>query len=251
MRRDVRREARRPAHRHRRARHWSTRGFRAGKRRRQDLPRVVRVPERAHDGDVRVHEHARDGGVPRSGAYRGRVRAGAGDGRPGARSSGWIRWRCGFAITRTSTRRKSRPYSSGTLARCLEEGAKRFGWAGRSSRSNDGGRVDKIAHNPGNAQTTSKRGGPSPPAPAPAATRIRTRGADLAGRRWAASLRHRAHPPRRIHRRAHRHAGPRHRRPHHPRPGRRRSVRRATRPTFASSSAIRSARPTPRTRGAR
>lgn len=35
---------------------------------------------------------------------------------------------------------KSRPYSGGSLARCLEEGARRFGWPDVRSRSNDAGR---------------------------------------------------------------------------------------------------------------
>ncbi len=42
---------------------------------------------------------------------------------------------------------KSRPYSGGNLARCLEEGARRFGWAERRSRSIDPGRRETMAHN--------------------------------------------------------------------------------------------------------
>jgi xanthine dehydrogenase YagR molybdenum-binding subunit len=41
---------------------------------------------------------------------------------------------------------KSRPYSGGSLARCLEEGARRFGWADRRSRSKDTGRGKTMTH---------------------------------------------------------------------------------------------------------
>lgn len=39
---------------------------------------------------------------------------------------------------------KSRPYSGGSLGRCLEEGARRFGWTGRRPRSSDGARGEMV-----------------------------------------------------------------------------------------------------------
>lgn len=44
---------------------------------------------------------------------------------------------------------KDRPYSSGSLGPCLEEGARRFGWAQRHSRSHDAGRGKTMAQDSG------------------------------------------------------------------------------------------------------
>ena len=71
---------------------------------------------------------------------------------------------------------KSRPYSSSTLARCLEEGAKRFGWEG-ALRSKHGARVDKLAHNSGSGDNFPAGGDPQP--------RLR-RGFGLAAQIWPA-----------------------------------------------------------------
>jgi len=70
---------------------------------------------------------------------------------------------------------KSRPYSGGSLARCLEEGARRFGWADRTARPNDGGR----------GKTMTRDAAPGTNFPAGGAPRMR-RGFGLAAQIWPA-----------------------------------------------------------------
>jgi xanthine dehydrogenase YagR molybdenum-binding subunit len=57
---------------------------------------------------------------------------------------------------------KSRPYSSNSLAKCLEEGARRFGWGDRRSRSRDAGRVAMMTQNPGSGSNFPAGGAPQP-----------------------------------------------------------------------------------------
>jgi len=76
---------------------------------------------------------------------------------------------------------KSRPYSAGSLARCLEEGARRFGWAERRSRSNDAGRGKTMTHK-GESGDNFPAGGDPHPHPHP---RWR-RGFGLAAQIWPA-----------------------------------------------------------------
>ena len=86
--RHARRQARRNAHRHRvrgRPCALGVGGWQAS--RGEDLSRAVSLPERAHRRDVRVHEHGRDGVVPRARARRGRVRPRVRDGRARRASS--------------------------------------------------------------------------------------------------------------------------------------------------------------------
>lgn len=75
---------------------------------------------------------------------------------------------------------KSRPYSGGDLQRCLDEGARRFGWDERRARSIDGERDVAVRPDPGSHRTF-----PAGGAPAPSAGRIR-RGCGLAAQIWPA-----------------------------------------------------------------
>ncbi len=72
---------------------------------------------------------------------------------------------------------KSRPYSGGDLARCLEEGARRFGWSRRGTRSDDGGRSAAVMPEPGFGSNVPAGGAP--------ASRFR-RGSGLAAQIWPA-----------------------------------------------------------------
>ena len=55
---------------------------------------------------------------------------------------------------------KSRPYSGGNLKRCLEEGAKRFGWEERHARSSDAERGKMVAHASGSGDNFPAGGPP-------------------------------------------------------------------------------------------
>lgn len=57
---------------------------------------------------------------------------------------------------------KSRPYSGGDLARCIEEGARRFGWARRRSRSQDDGGGEMVTSMAGKSGIFPAGGGPRP-----------------------------------------------------------------------------------------
>jgi xanthine dehydrogenase YagR molybdenum-binding subunit len=55
---------------------------------------------------------------------------------------------------------KERPYSGGNLARCLEEGARRFGWPERSARSDAGGGGKTVTQDPRSAANFQAGGDP-------------------------------------------------------------------------------------------
>lgn len=57
---------------------------------------------------------------------------------------------------------KSRPYSGGDLARCIEEGARRFGWARRRSRSQDDGGGEMVTSMAGKSGIFPAGGAPRP-----------------------------------------------------------------------------------------
>ena len=81
---------------------------------------------------------------------------------------------CNFA---DHDQEKSRPYSSNSLARCLEEGARRFGWEDRKARSDDAGRVARMTRNSASGITLPAGGAPQ--------SRFR-RGFGLAAQVWPA-----------------------------------------------------------------